>query len=91
MEEVQGLADSATVDREWKVRGGCKNATDQGLLTHATMKAALNFIREQGGKKTLLCVPAPCRSAWPALAPGLLAAGAPRSEANKTGVELTLP
>jgi hypothetical protein len=43
-----------------------KNATDQGLLTDATTKAALKFIREQGGKKEpflcYTCLMPPCTS-----------------------------
>ncbi len=80
----------------WMVNGKSvavvKNATDQGLLTHATTKAALNFIREQGRKKNPFFVYLPYAAVHlPRVGhPDFLPARAPRSEANKTGVELTL-
>ena len=69
-----------------------KNATDQSLLTHATTKAALNFIREQGRKKEPFFAYLPYAAVHlPRVGhPDFLPAGAPTSKANKTGVELTV-
>ncbi len=69
-----------------------KNATDQGLLTSATTKAAINFIRGQGGKRKPFFAYLPYAALHlPRVGhPDFLPTGAPPSEANKTGVEFTI-
>ena len=96
-----------SINKKWKIKGWkvplpwlvdgkavavVKNATDQGLLTQATTKAALKFIREQGGMKKPFFAYLPYAAVHgPRVGhPDFLPAGAPRSEANKTGAEFTV-
>ena len=96
-----------SINKKWKIKGWkvplpwlvdgkavavVKNATDQGLLTQATTKAALKFIREQGGitKPFFAYLPYAAVHGPRVGHPDFLPAGAPRSEANKTGAEFTV-
>ncbi|MEE3060408.1 MAG: sulfatase-like hydrolase/transferase, partial [Verrucomicrobiota bacterium] len=96
-----------SINKKWKIKGWkvplpwlvdgkavavVKNATDQGLLTQATTKAALKFIREQGGMNKPFFAYLPYAAVHgPRVGhPDFLPAGAPRSEANKTGAEFTV-
>jgi len=68
-----------------------KDAADQGWLTQATTRAALNFIREQGAKKKPFFAYLPYAAVHlPRTGhPDFLAADAEPSQGNKTGPEFT--
>jgi arylsulfatase A len=80
----------------WLVNGKAvaviKDAADQGWLTYGTTRAALNFIREQGGKQQPFFAYLPYASVHlPRTGhPDFLPPGAPVSLGNKTGAELTV-
>jgi len=97
--------DAAT--KTWKIKGWqvplpwivdgkpvavIKDAQDQGWLTHATTRAALSFIREQGAKKKSFFAYLPYAAVHlPRTGhPDFLPPDAPPSRGNKTGAEFNV-